>query len=74
AAARDAGVGILFVGAMGAIAAGAIDRAMGELMQDGQLGDTASLSLPGNRRLELIGNEATANRAREFNALREDGQ
>jgi hypothetical protein len=43
-------------------------------MRDGQLGDTASLSLPGNRRLELIGNEATANRAREFNALREDGQ
>ena len=74
AAARDAGVGVLFVGAMGAIAAGAIDRAMGELMRDGQLGDTASLSLPGSRRLELIGNEATANRAREFNALREDGQ
>ena len=74
AAARDAGVGVLFVGAMGAIAAGAIDRAMGELMRDGQLGDTASLSLPGSRRLELIGNEATANRAREFNALREEGQ
>ena len=74
AAARDAGVGILFVGAMGAIAAGAIDRALGELMRNGQLGDTASLSLPGDRRLELIGNEAAANRAREFNALREDGQ
>ncbi len=74
AAARDAGVGILFIGAMGAIAAGAVDRAMGELVRDGQLGDTASLSLPGSRRLELIGNEATANRAREFNALREDGQ
>lgn len=74
AAARDAGVGILFIGAMGAIAAGAIDRAMAELMRDGQLGDTASLSLPGSRRLELIDNEATADRAREYNALREDGQ
>ena len=74
AAARDAGVGVLFIGAMGAIAAGAIDRAMGELARDGQLGDTASLSLAGSRRLELIGNEATADRAREYNAHREGGQ
>ena len=74
AAARDAGVGVLFIGAMGAIAAGAIDRAMGELARDGQLGDAASLSLAGSRRLELIGNEATADRAREYNAHREGGQ
>ena len=74
AAARDAGVGIYFIGAMGAIAAGAIDRAMGELARDGQLGESASLSLAGGRRLELIGNEAAANRAREYNALREEGQ
>ena len=74
AAARDAGVGVLFIGAMGAIAAGAVDRAMAELMRDGELGETAALSLPGARRLELIGNEAAADRARRFNALREDGQ
>ena len=73
-AARDAGVGVLFIGAMGAIATGAVDRAMAELMRDGELGDTAALSLPGARRLELIGNEAAADRARRFNALREDGQ
>ena len=35
AAARDAGVGILFIGAMGGIAAGAVDRAMGEIAQNG---------------------------------------
>ena len=73
-AARDAGVGVLFIGAMGAIATGAVDRAMAELMRAGELGETAALSLPGDRRLELIGNSAAADRARRFNALREDGQ
>ena len=47
---------------------------MAELMRDGELGETAALSLPGARRLELIGNESAADRARRFNALREDGQ
>ena len=74
AAARDAGVGVLFIGAMGAIATGAVDRAMAELMLAGELGETAELSLAGERRLELIGNSAAADRARRFNALREDGQ
>ena len=74
AAARDAGVGILFIGAMGGIAAGAVDRAMGEIAQNGQLGDSAELSLEGSRRLELIGNDETVAQARRYNIPREDGR
>ena len=74
ATARNAGVAIQFVGAMGGIAVGAMDRAMTELARDGQLGASATLSLAGTRRLELIGNEEIAARARRYNAMREDGQ
>ena len=73
-AARDAGVGIQFIGAMGAIALGAVDNAMAVLARDGSLGDAGAGGLGGARRLELIGNEAAVDRARRFNALREDGQ
>lgn len=73
-AARENGVGILFVGAMGAIALGAVDEAMAALARDGRIGDAGAGGLAGPRRLELIGNEAAVERARRFNALREDGQ
>lgn len=73
-AARENGVGILFIGAMGAIALGAVDDAMAALARDGSLGDAGAGSLGGARRLELISNEAAVERARRFNALREDGQ
>ena len=73
-AARENGVGILFIGAMGAIALGAVDDAMAALAREGSIGDAGAGSLAGPRRLELIGNEATVDRARRFNALREDGQ
>ena len=59
---------------MGAIALGAVDEAMAVLARDGSLGDAGAGSLGGARRLELIGNEAAVDRARRFNALREDGQ
>ena len=74
AAASDAGVAIVFIGAMGGIAVGAMDRAMREIARDGQLGDTSELSLGGNRRLELIGNDARVEQARRYNVSREDGQ
>ena len=45
---------------------------MAALARDGSLGDAGGLG--GARRLELIGNEAAVDRARRFNALREDGQ
>jgi 2-methylisocitrate lyase-like PEP mutase family enzyme len=73
-AARDNQVSILFIGAMGAIATGAIDRAMTELARDGQIGDAGVGSLGGQRRLELIGNEVTVERARQYNVEREGGQ
>lgn len=73
-AARDAGVAIQFIGAMGGIATGAIDRAMSEIVRDGQLGDTGQLSMSGSRRLELIENETRVDQARRYNAHRADGQ
>lgn len=63
-----------FVGAMGAIALGAVDDAMAALARDGRIGDAGAGGLAAPRRLELIGNEAAVERARRFNALREDGQ
>ncbi len=74
AAAADAGVAIQFIGAMGGIAVGAIDRAMRDVAEDGQLGDIAELSLGGARRLELIGNNERVEQARRYNVSREDGQ
>ncbi len=74
--ARENRVSILFVGAMGAIAVGAVDRAMAELARDGQIGEAgaAAGNLSTERRLQLIGNEMAVERARKYNALREDGQ
>ena len=75
-AARENGVGILFIGAMGGIALGAMDRAMAALARDGRIGDAGAIAsnLSGPRRLQLLGNETTVERARRYNALREDGQ
>ena len=74
--ARENRVSILFVGAMGAIAVGAMDRAMAELARDGQIGAAGAIAgnLSTERRLQLIGNEMAVERARKYNALREDGQ
>ena len=71
-AARENGVGIVFVGAMGAIALGAVDDALAALARDGRIG--AAGGLAGPRRLELVRNEAAVDRARRYNALREDGR
>ena len=73
-AAGDAGVAILFIGSMGGIAVGAMDRAMSEIARDGQLGDADGLSLVGSRRLELIGNDVRVEQARRYNVMREGGQ
>ena len=59
---------------MGGIAVGAIDRAMRDVAEGGQLGDIAELSLGGARRLELIGNDERVEQARRYNVSREDGQ
>ena len=73
-AARDAGVAIMFVGAMGGIAVGAMDRAMGELVATGEIGDGGGLSLGGDRRLELIGNAERVAQAQRYNVSREGTQ
>lgn len=73
-AARNNGVGILFVGAMGGIATGAIDRAMAEFIETGAVGSAGGRNLAGARRLELIGNAETVERARRYNVQREGGQ
>ena len=74
--ARDNGVQVLFIGAMGGIALGAMDRAMAELARDGRIGDAGAIagSVSGDRRRELIGNDTMVDRARRYNAHREGGQ
>ena len=74
--ARANGVGILFIGAMGAIAVGAIDGAMAEFARDGRIGEAGAVAgnLSGERRRQLIGNETMVERARRYNVHREDGQ
>ncbi len=74
ATAADAGVAIQFIGAMGGIAFGAVDRAMADIAREGQLGPIAELSLNSDRRLELVGNAARVEQARRYNVSREDGQ
>ena len=71
-AARDNGVGILFIGAMGSVALGAIDAAMTSLARDGRLSDVETLD--GERRRQLIGTDTAIDQARRYNAHREDGQ
>ena len=72
--ARANGVGILFIGAMGGIALGAMDAAMNALARDGRIGDAGATAFAGQRRLELIGNAAAIERARRYNAHREGSQ
>ncbi len=72
--ARENRVSILFVGAMGAIAVGAMDRAMAELARDGRIGDAGDIATGSDRRLQLIENAAAVERARAYNVRREDGQ
>ncbi len=72
--ARENRVSILFVGAMGAIAIGAMDRAMAQLARDGRIGDAGDIATGPERRLQLIENAAAVERATTYNVRREDGQ
>ena len=72
--AQENRVSILFVGAMGAIAIGAMDRAMAELARDGRIGDAGDMATGPDRRLQLIENAAAVERATRYNVRREDGQ
>ena len=72
--ARENRVSILFVGAMGAIAIGAMDRAMAQLARDGRIGDAGDIATGPERRLQLIENAAVVERATTYNVRREDGQ
>ncbi len=72
--ARENRVSILFVGAMGAIAIGAMDRAMAQLARDGRIGDAGEIATGPERRLQLIENAAAVERAATYNVRREDGQ
>jgi len=51
-----------------------MDRAMAEFMETGAIGTAGGGSLAGDRRLELIGNTETVERARRYNVQREGGQ
>ncbi|MEE2637127.1 MAG: isocitrate lyase/PEP mutase family protein [Acidobacteriota bacterium] len=70
--ARDNGVGIFFIGAMGGIALDAIDAAMTTLARDGRLGSIETLD--NEKRRQLIGTDTAIDQARRYNAHREDGQ
>ena len=72
--ARANRVSILFVGAMGAIAIGAMDRAMAQLARDGRIGDAGDIATGPERRLQLIENATAVERATTYNVRREDGQ
>ncbi|MEE2791430.1 MAG: isocitrate lyase/PEP mutase family protein [Acidobacteriota bacterium] len=73
-AARDNRISIAFFGGINVLALGAVDRALGELAQDGQLGRTAEITLDPNRRWELIRNDEMVELAKQYNAQREDAQ
>ena len=73
-AARDNGVGVAFFGGINLVAAGAVDRALGELARDGQLGASGDLTLDPDRRRELIRNDDMVERAQRYNAQSEDTQ
>ena len=73
-AARDNRVSIAFFGGINVLALGAIDRALGEIARDGRLGETGDITLEGNRRWQLIRNDLMVERARRYNAQREDAQ
>ena len=73
-AARDNGVGVAFFGGINLVAAGAVDRALGELARDGQLGPTGDLALDPDRRRALIRNDEMVERAQRYDAQSEDTQ
>ena len=73
-AARDNGVGVAFFGGINLVAAGAVDRALGELARDGQVGATGDLALDADRRRALIRNDDMVERAQRYNAQSEDTQ
>ena len=67
-AARDNGVGVAFFGGVNLVAAGAVDRALGELARDGRLGASGGLTLGADRRRELVRNDDVVARARRYDA------
>jgi 2-methylisocitrate lyase-like PEP mutase family enzyme len=70
-AARQNRVTILFMGQMGGIALGAIDRAMRELKATGRLEANNHPSLTAADRNRLMGIGSAVERAKKYNALRD---
>ena len=73
-AARDHRVSIAFFGGINILALGAIDRALGEIARDGELGPTGDITLDLSRRMELIRNDSWVELANRYNAQRVDAQ
>ena len=73
-AARDNRVSIAFFGGINVLALGAVDRALGEIARDGQLGATGEITLEPSRRWELIRNDRMVELAKRYNAQRENAQ
>ena len=61
-------------GGINLVAAGAVDRALGELARDGQVGATGDLALDPDRRRALIRNDEMVERAQRYDAQSEDTQ
>ena len=72
--AADNRVSIAFFGGINLLALGAVDRALGELARDGQVGATGELALDPDRRWELVRNQTMVERAKRYNAQREGAQ
>ena len=72
--ARANRISIAFFGGMNLLALGAVDRALGELARDGQVGPTGEIALDPDRRWELVRNATVVERAKRYNAQREGAQ
>lgn len=72
--ARGNRISIAFFGSMNLLALGAVDRALGELARDGQVGPTGEIMLDPDRRWELVRNANVVERAKRYNAQREGAQ
>ena len=72
--ARGNRISIAFFGSMNLLALGAVDRALGELARDGQVGATGEIMLDPDRRWELVRNATVVERAKRYNAQREGAQ
>ena len=73
-AARDNRISVAFFGGINVLGLGAIDRALEEIAQGGELGGTGEITLDPDRRWELIRNDDMVELAKKYNAQREDAQ